>query len=62
MHAAAMPSRRKQQKPRHVDAEDSDDVDARPPLRDDDEHDDTDAGKSLIALSAEEAFILKRHF
>jgi len=40
-----MPSRRKQQKPRHVDAEEGDDVQARPPLDDDDEDD--DAGKSI---------------
>lgn len=40
--AATMPSRRKQQKPRHVDAEDGDDVQTRPHLDDDG---DDDAGK-----------------
>lgn len=43
--SARMPSRRKQQKPRHVDADEGDDVQTRPQL--DDEHDDDDdAGKS----------------
>jgi len=32
-----MPSRRKQQKPRHVDAEEGDDVETRPALEDDDD-------------------------
>jgi len=40
----AMPSRRKQQKPRHVDAEDDDDAPVRPPLDDDDDVD-TGAGE-----------------
>lgn len=44
--ASAMPSRRKQQKPRHVDADESDDVQTRPPLDDDD--DDDDAGKFTL--------------
>jgi len=41
----AMPSRRKQQKPRHVDAEDDDDAPVRPPLDDDDDDVDTGAGE-----------------
>jgi len=40
-----MPSRRKQQKPRHVDAEEGDDVQTRSQL-DDDEDDAGDASKS----------------
>jgi len=43
-HATTMPSRRKQQKPRHVDAEEGDDVQTRTQL-DDDDDDDDDAGK-----------------
>jgi len=43
-----MPSRRKQQKPRHVDAEDGDDVQTRPQVDDDDDED--EAGKCMVSL------------
>lgn len=59
--ATAMPSRRKQQKPRHVDADDEDDdVQPRPSLDVDD--DDDDAGKSTSILAAYEMLSLLCRF